>query len=74
MADQTIKCPKCGYNIPITEAFTRQIEEQLRRDFDAELKRRQQEFDAALTAKDKEIANALARERAARRGSEKESG
>lgn len=30
MPEQTIKCPNCGYEIPLTEAFTHQIEERFR--------------------------------------------
>ena len=30
MPDQTIKCPKCGNEIPLTEALTGQIEDALR--------------------------------------------
>ena len=29
MPDQTIRCPKCGYEIPLTEAIAHQIEEEL---------------------------------------------
>lgn len=25
MQEQTVKCPKCGFEIPLTEAFTQQI-------------------------------------------------
>ncbi len=36
MSDQNIKCPKCGANIPLTEALTSQIETSLREKLDAE--------------------------------------
>jgi hypothetical protein len=29
MSEQTIRCSKCGYEVPLTEAFTHQIEDKL---------------------------------------------
>jgi len=43
MAD-TIICPKCKYEIEVTEVLSSQLREQLRKDFDAELRKKEQEF------------------------------
>jgi len=36
MSDQTIKCPKCGAKIPLSEALTTQIEDSIRAQYEAE--------------------------------------
>lgn len=46
MSDQSVLCPKCGHAIPLTEALSRQIREQLRR-----------ELEAPLVEKERSIAN-----------------
>jgi len=38
MADETIVCPKCKFQFPLSEAMTRQIEEGIRSQFDAQSK------------------------------------
>ena len=38
MPDQTIVCPECGYEFPLSEAITHQIEENVRKEFDAKSK------------------------------------
>lgn len=38
MADQKIKCPKCGAEIPLTDALTSQVEGALRSEFEAKSK------------------------------------
>jgi hypothetical protein len=43
MAEQTIKCPSCGFDIPLTEALSGKIEEGLKSKY--ELKARQQELE-----------------------------
>ncbi len=63
MAEQTILCPKCGTSIPLTEAFTQGIEEKLRARFDADLKKKAQEHENALRAKEREAQELLAQER-----------
>lgn len=63
MPDQTITCPKCGTKIPLTEAFTHEIEEKLRSRYEIELKKKSEEVNTALKAKEKEFQEALARER-----------
>lgn len=44
MANQTIICPHCKKEIPLTEAISHEIREQLRKDFDLQLKKRDQEL------------------------------
>ena len=59
MPEQTLKCPKCGYEIPLTEAYNHQIEERLRQQFEADGKRKEREYAAALKAKEQELEAAL---------------
>jgi hypothetical protein len=49
MPDQTIKCPKCGTEIPLTEALTGQIEQSIKLKYE-------QEFAESLNAERKTIA------------------
>ena len=42
--EQIIQCPKCGESISIDDVLTRQIEEKIKKDFDATQKIREQEF------------------------------
>jgi hypothetical protein len=44
MTDQSIACPKCGTDIPLTEALSQQITEQLRGEFEREDEKRKQAF------------------------------
>lgn len=45
MAEQFITCPHCHKKIQLTEAFTHQIEEKLRKEFDAQVKEKEKEFE-----------------------------
>ncbi|HEV8539451.1 MAG TPA: DUF2130 domain-containing protein [Bacteroidota bacterium] len=63
MPDQFITCPKCGTKIPLTEAFTHDIEEKLRSEYEAELKRKSDESNAALRAMEQEFQETRAKER-----------
>ncbi len=56
MNDATITCPKCGAELPLSEAVSHRVREQLARDFEA--KRREQ--DAALTAREEKLREAHA--------------
>ncbi|MGD0877008.1 MAG: DUF2130 domain-containing protein [Anaerolineales bacterium] len=47
MAEQTIICPNCGKRIPVSKALADQIESELRKDFDTELKQREEEVKSA---------------------------
>ena len=51
---QTITCPNCGKEIPLTDVLTKHIEEKIRTDFDEQLKKKDEELRAALRAKDSE--------------------
>ena len=44
MTNQTIICPYCHKEIPLTEALSHQIKEDLRKEFDAEIKRKEQDL------------------------------
>jgi len=41
---QTIQCPKCKADIPLTDALTKQIEETIHHDFDLQLKKKNDEL------------------------------
>jgi len=56
MADQVIICPHCHREIPLTEAISHQIREQLHKEFDSEVKKKEQELfqkEQALSEKEK---------------------
>ena len=56
MADQVIICPHCYREIPLTEAISHQIREQLRKEFDSEVNKKEQELfqkEEALSEKEK---------------------
>jgi hypothetical protein len=55
MPEQSIRCPKCGHEIPLTEAFTHQIEERLRQQFAVNGQQKEKEYAAALKAKEQEL-------------------
>jgi hypothetical protein len=58
MPDQTIKCPKCGAKIPLSEALTNQIEDSIRAQYEAEAAKKTQELDKekqALKKRQKEL-------------------
>ncbi|MDI6766125.1 MAG: DUF2130 domain-containing protein [Bacteroidota bacterium] len=59
-----ITCPKCGHKIQLTEAFTHDIEEKLRVQFESEIKKKDAELKQTIESKDKELQASLARERA----------
>lgn len=48
MTDQTISCPKCGAQIPLTEALTGQIEQVIRAKYEAEAEAKDKEIQAKL--------------------------
>ena len=63
MPEQTVKCPKCGFEIPLTEAFTQPIVDRLRTDYEADARKKKQEYDQALGKKEQELQAALVAER-----------
>jgi hypothetical protein len=62
MPDQQITCPNCGTKIPLTEAFTHDIEEKLRSKYEAEIEKKNKEVAASIKAKEKELQDAYANE------------
>jgi hypothetical protein len=44
MVEQKIKCPKCGYEFPVSEALTHQIEEALTAKLEADFKKKEDEL------------------------------
>ena len=44
MADQVIICPHCHREIPLSEAISHQIREQLRKEFNSEVKKKEEEL------------------------------
>jgi len=77
MAEQTIKCPSCGADIPLTEALSGQIEESLRAKYELkakqreleikkredELRKRSSELEESKKSVDETVARKLAAER-----------
>ena len=48
MPDQAIKCPKCGTQIPLTEALTGQIEQVIKARYETEAAQKENEYQAKL--------------------------
>lgn len=48
MSDQTIKCPKCGAEIPLTEALTGHIEQAIKAKYEAEAAQKERDYQAKL--------------------------
>lgn len=63
MAEQYVTCPNCGKRIQLSEAITHDIEEKLKKDFEAEAKRKDKEFEKAFDAQQKEFDEKLSREK-----------
>jgi hypothetical protein len=58
MTNQVIICPYCHKEIPLTEALSHQIKEELRKEFDAEVKKKEQDLaqkEQGLIKKEKEL-------------------
>ena len=61
---QSIKCPHCGKSIPLDKAFTYEMEEKLRKQFETDIEKREKEFQKQLDKKELEINKVLEEERA----------
>jgi hypothetical protein len=59
----SITCPRCNTSIPLSEAFSHQVEERLRAEFDAEKERLEERQAQLLADRDAESEAALARVR-----------
>src|SRR3989304_3956936 len=64
MADQTIKCPYCKGEMPLTEALTNQISEGLRAEYDERDRRKDEEHYRKLTELEAASARKLVLEKA----------
>ncbi len=51
MPDQTINCPHCNKEIPLTETLFHQIKESLRKEYDDKAREKEQE----LTRREKQV-------------------
>ena len=60
----SITCPKCRSEIPLTEAISRQVEERLRREFEETHRAMESEHAQALAERDTEFQSQLAEARA----------
>jgi hypothetical protein len=63
MPEQFLTCPKCGTKIPLTEAFTHEIEEKLRLQFETAIKKKEKEVQETLAAERSKL-QAQAKQRA----------
>ncbi|MBI1804325.1 MAG: DUF2130 domain-containing protein [Ignavibacteriae bacterium] len=63
MPDQYISCPNCGQKIPLSEAFTREIEDKLRKQFERDTQKKDIEHKQALEAQKKESLEVFNREK-----------
>ncbi len=54
MPEQTIKCPQCGTQIPLTDALTGQIEQSIKLKYQAETAERERQVNAKLSELDKQ--------------------
>ncbi|HUL37864.1 MAG TPA: DUF2130 domain-containing protein, partial [Thermodesulfobacteriota bacterium] len=64
MTNQVIICPYCHKEIPLTEALSHQIKEDLRREFDTEVKKKEQDLaqkEQGLLEKEKALEEEYAR-------------
>lgn len=48
MTNETIKCPKCGTMIPLSEALSHDIEERARQKYEAQLAEGKKQLDTLL--------------------------
>ncbi|HEY6191193.1 MAG TPA: DUF2130 domain-containing protein [Bacteroidota bacterium] len=64
MPEQHITCPKCGNKIPLTEAFTHDIEEKLRAEFQQDIRKKDAERATALDAQQRAFETQRAQDRA----------
>ncbi len=62
MTEQTITCPKCGAKIPMTEAFTHEIEDKLKSKFQADIKKKEEEHQRTIEVTKKEYREAFGKE------------
>ncbi|MDD5093902.1 MAG: DUF2130 domain-containing protein [Dehalococcoidia bacterium] len=54
MADEIVKCPNCGFNIPISEVLTHQIRDRLKSELESGVRKRE----ASLLEREKQLSQA----------------
>lgn len=42
MSNETIRCPQCDFEIPVTQALTQQIRESLKSELESDVQKREQ--------------------------------
>jgi len=71
MNEQTIICPSCRKEIPLTEEISHQIREKLQKEFDAEVKKKEKEIgrkEQALMQREKAIREEVSQKMTLERG------
>ena len=63
MSQDSIKCPKCGAAIPLSEALSHDIEERARLNFEKELAENKRKHDSELKALEKDLDSRLQKQR-----------
>jgi hypothetical protein len=63
MAQDSIKCPKCGTIIPLSEALSHDIEERARQNFEKQLAENKRKHDAELKELEKDLDSRLQKQR-----------
>jgi hypothetical protein len=63
MAQDSIKCPKCGAIIPLSEALSHDIEERARHNYEGQLAENKKQLETVLKQKETEYESKLAREK-----------
>lgn len=65
MPETSITCPSCKKKIPLTQALTQPIVDQMKRDFQADIKKKDSERASALNALESDLQMKFSKERAA---------
>ena len=63
MSQDSIKCPKCGSMIPLSEALSHDIEERARQKYEAQLVEGKKQFETVLKQKETEYVSKFATEK-----------
>ena len=63
MAQDSIKCPKCGTAIPLSEALSHDIEERARQNFEKQLAENKKKHDSELKELEKDLDSRLQKQR-----------
>ena len=63
MSQDSIKCPKCGTIIPLSEALSHDIEERARQNFEKQLAENKRKHDAELKELERDLDSRLQKQR-----------